>query len=332
MKESALYFGAVTHQRMGQLSYRFVYKVFSLYADVDALPALHRRLRLFSHNRFNLFSLYDRDHGPRDGSALRPWLEQLLKTRGIELDSGSIHLLCFPRVLGYVFNPLCVWYCRHRDGSLRAIVCEVRNTFGEMHHYVLAAGGKPMDWDAEYRARKVFHVSPFIQPEAEYRFHFQEPAAHMRVFIDEYAMQGSIEREPAASVGGSAEASPGVYRTRGVVKSQDGILQKHGAPPLAERVPLLKASVAGLRFSLTDAKLLYMFLRLPFMTLKIMALIHWQAIRIWLKGGKFHKMPKNGLYAEVTSEASRPFSGIPALHGIRPSQVKSEGAEQLPQG
>ena len=250
MSGSALYFGEVMHRRLGQVSYRFVYKVFSLYADVDELPALHRRLRLFSYNRFNLFSLQDRDHGPRDGSALRPWLEQLLKTHGVALEGGSIHLLCFPRILGYVFNPMCVWYCRHRDGSLRAIVCEVRNTFGEMHHYVLTSDGAAMDWDAEYRARKVFHVSPFIQPEAEYRFHFREPGERVRVFIDEHA---------------------------------DGR-------------PLLKASVGGVRLPLTDAKLLYMFLRLPFMTLQIMALIHWQAIKIWLKGGKFHRMPKRGLY------------------------------------
>lgn len=250
MSGSRLYFGDVMHQRVHELNYRFVYRVFSLYLDLDELPALHRRLRLFSHNRFNLFSLHDRDHGPRDGSALRPWLDSLLRERGIHLDGGKVHLLCFPRILGYVFNPMSVWYCRHADGSLRAIVCEVRNTFGGMHHYVLTAGGAPMDWQAEYRARKVFHVSPFMDSELEYRFHFQEPAERMRVFIDVQA----------------------------------------------DNQPLLKASIHGRQMPLTDARLIYMFWRLPFMTLKVMAMIHWQALKIWSKGGRFHRMPARGLY------------------------------------
>lgn len=257
MSGSCLYFGEVMHQRLGKLSYRFAYRVFSLYLDLDELPALHKRLRLFSHNRFNLFSLRDSDHGPRDGSPLRPWLEKLLAIRGIALDGGAVYLLCFPRVLGYVFNPMCVWYCHHRDGSLRAIVCEVRNTFGGMHHYVLSADGAPMDWRAEYRARKVFHVSPFIQPEAEYRFHFRQPEERFNVFIDERA----------------------------------------------NGEPLLKAGIGGVRLPLTDTKLIYMFGRLPFMTLKIMLMIHWQAIKIWLRGGRFHRMPKTGLYAG-TDEAT----------------------------
>lgn len=248
--KSCLYFGEVMHRRLSQVTYRFRYKVFSVCVDVDELPALHRRLRFFSHNLFNLVSLYDRDHGPRDGTALRPWLEALLAARGVELDGGSIRLLCFPRVLGYVFNPMCVWYCHHRDGSLRAVVCEVRNTFGGMHHYVLTASGQPMDWQAEYRARKVFHVSPFIQPEGEYRFRFQEPAARVRVAIDQYA----------------------------------------------DNRPLLKATVGGERRALTDATLWALCLRLPFMTLKIIAAIHWQALKIWLSGGRFHPMPKTGLY------------------------------------
>lgn len=250
MSGSSLYLGEVMHQRLRQPGYRFSYRVFSLYLDLDELSSLPRRLRFFSHNRFNLFSLHDRDHGPRDGSALRPWLERLLAGRGIALDGGSIHLLCFPRVLGYVFNPLCVWYCRHRDGSLRAVVCEVRNTFGGMHHYVLAAGGRPMHWRAEYRARKVFHVSPFIQPQAEYRFRFQEPGERLRVSID------------VSAVGG----------------------------------PLLRTSIGGARQPLMDSRLMRMFLRVPFMTFKIIAMIHWQALKIWLRGGRFHRMPETGRY------------------------------------
>ena len=251
---SCLYIGQVMHRRLQTVLYHFVFPVFQLYVGFDELPQLHRRLRLFSHNRFNLYSLHDRDHGPRDGRPLRPWLDALLAQRGIALEGGTVYLLCFPRVLGYVFNPMCVWYCHHRDGSLRAVVCEVRNTFGEMHHYVLTpAGGGPMAWQAEYRACKVFHVSPFIGPEAEYRFSFSAPGRRLRVFIDEHA---------------------------------DGSL-------------LLQASIASRRVELTDAKLLAQFLRLPFMTLQVMARIHWQALKIWARGAKFYRMPERGLYPET---------------------------------
>ncbi len=244
------------HRRRDRLDYRFVYKVFGLLLDIDELPALSKRLRLFSHNRFNLFSFHDSDHGGRDGKPLRPWLEALLRTRGIELEGGRVLLLAFPRLLGYVFNPLSVWYCQHRDGSLRAVVCEVRNTFGEMHHYILAPSrGGPMDWHGEYSARKVFHVSPFIPPQAEYRFRFQEPAERLHVSIVE-------------SVGGA---------------------------------DMFNASMAYKRVPLTDARLLLESLRLPLMPFKVMAAIHWQALKIWLRGGRFHRMPPRGRYDQEKS-------------------------------
>jgi len=299
---SQLYIGTVMHQRQDHHAYRFSYKVFNLLLDLDELPALTRRLRLFSHNRFNLFSIDDRDHGPRDGSPLRPWAEQYLRRHGIELEGGRIRLLCFPRLLGYVFNPLSVWYCEHQDGSLRAVICEVRNTFGEMHHYLLTAPDKgPMDWRAEYRARKVFHVSPFIAPDMEYRFHLQEPGKWLRFYISEYEMQGRIEREPEQA--GSTEVSPGLYRTHRVVKPQDGVLQSIGATPSAERergsdVTMFKACISAIRAPFTDARLLGVALALPLLPFKVMAAIHWQALKLWLRGAKFHRMPQHGLYTE----------------------------------
>ena len=246
---SCLYTGGVMHRRLDRIGYRFGYRVFSLLLDLEELPRL--RLRLFSHNRFNLFSLHDRDHGGRDGGPLRPWLESLLRKRGVELDGGRVLLLCFPRVLGYVFNPMSVWYCHHRDGSLRAIVCEVRNTFGEMHHYVLAPpGGGPMDWRATYHAEKVFHVSPFLGPEAEYRFRFDAPGPSLRVKVDEWS-------------GGRC---------------------------------IFEAAMRGVHAPLTDGGLLRVFWRIPLMPIKVMAAIHWQALKIWLRGASFHRMPPAGLY------------------------------------
>lgn len=250
---SQLYIGMVMHQRQDHHAYRFTYKVFNLLLDLDELPALPQRLRFFSHNRFNLFSFSDRDHGPRDGSPLRPWAEQYLRRHGIELEGGRIRLLCFPRLLGYVFNPLSVWYCEHRDGSLRAVICEVRNTFGEMHHYLLMAHDKgPMDWRAEYRVPKVFHVSPFIAPDMEYRFHLQEPGKWLRLHIDEWEGEADI----------------------------------------------FKACISAIRAPFTDARLLGLALALPLLPFKVMAAIHWQALKLWLRGAKFRRMPQHGLYTE----------------------------------
>ena len=251
--KSVVYVGEVMHQRRDRYAYRFAYRVFSLLLDVDELPWLPRRLRLFSHNRFNLFSLHDRDHGARDGTPLREWAEGELSRHGIELQGGRIRLLCFPRVLGYVFNPLSVWYCEHRDGRLRAVICEVRNTFGEMHHYVLAApDGGPMDWRAEYRADKVFHVSPFLSQDMEYRFRLLEPGARIGVYIDEY----------------------------------------HG------ETHAFKACISARSVPLTDDRLIGVFCGLPLLPIKVMAAIHWQAFKLWLRGAKFHRMPEHGIYAE----------------------------------
>ncbi len=243
---SHLYRGKVMHQRMQQVAYRFVYDVFNLYLDIDELPALQQKCRLFSHNHFNLFSLYDRDVGARENTPLRPWLERLLRQRGIELAGGKVFLLCYPRIFGYVFNPLSLWYCHHSDGSLSAIVCEVHNTFGETHHYILApAHGGVMVWDAEYRTRKAFHVSPFVQPQAEYHFHFSAPGERVRVLINEFTND----------------------------------------------TPLLNAGMTGTRLPLNDATLFGLFMRIPFLTLKVIGLIHWQALKIWLRGAPFYKKP-----------------------------------------
>src|SRR5438105_14925197 len=120
MTNSALYVGKVMHHRLGTIRHRFAYRVFSLLVDLDEIDRLAQRLRLFSHNRFNLFSFMDKDHGPADGSAIRPWVEAQLARAGIELDGGLIRLLCFPRVLGYAFNPIRIYFCHRRYGELAA--------------------------------------------------------------------------------------------------------------------------------------------------------------------------------------------------------------------
>ncbi|WP_391345895.1 DUF1365 domain-containing protein [Azospirillum sp. A23] len=211
---SGLYVGNVMHHRVKPVRHRLSYRVFSLLADLDELPRLDRELRLFAHNRFGLLSFNDDDFGPlggefplppgervrvrgahnedsRDSHAMHPphpdplpggereikglkqWAEGQLDAAGIE-GGGPVRLLCFPRVLGFVFNPLCVWFCHRRDGTLAAIIHEVSNTFGQRHAYLIPAAAGP-DGLVRQRCDKGFYVSPFMDMETAYHFRIRPP-------------------------------------------------------------------------------------------------------------------------------------------------------------
>ena len=190
---SCLYFGQVMHKRLRPFSHRFRYSVFSLFLDLDELPALTRKLPLLSHNRFNVFGFLDRDHGPQDGSPLRPWAEAQLAAAGIDLQGGALRLLCFPRILGFVFNPLSIWFCHHRDGSLRAIIYEVKNTFGDQHCYLVPVSGGNRDKRPILQScDKNFYVSPFIEMAAAYRFRLREPDERLSILIRQAVKEGEI--------------------------------------------------------------------------------------------------------------------------------------------
>lgn len=243
---SALYFSRVMHKRLIPFGHRFDYRVFSLLLDLDDLGGLARRLRLFSHNRFNLFSFHDKDHGPRDGTPLRPWLDRLLSDAGIDLHGGPVRMLCFPRVLGYVFNPLTLYFCHRPDGTLAAMLYEVRNTFGDMHSYLIPvapdqARGGPVRQSCDKR----FYVSPFIGMAATYRFRLRVPDDRLSILIRQ-------------------------------------------ATPAGET---LIASQTGHRAGLSDGGLLRAFLTHPLVTLKVFGAIHWQALKLWRKGARFHSRP-----------------------------------------
>jgi DUF1365 family protein len=193
MPQSCLYEGEVMHCRLRPVRHRFVYRVFSLLLDIDEIPRLARRLVLFSHNRFNLLAFCDRDHGPRDGSPLRPWIERHLAAEGIDLQNGRILVLCLPRLLGYVFNPLSLYWCYDAAGRLRAILYEVKNTFGEQHAYLLRVPpGRSADVPIYQRAAKIFHVSPFIGMAAVYRFRVREPEDRLSIHIREEDAEGDL--------------------------------------------------------------------------------------------------------------------------------------------
>jgi uncharacterized protein len=189
----SIYVGSVMHARLRPFRHRFVYRVFTLLVDLDALDDPARRPRLLARNRFGLFSIDDRDHGRRDGSPLRPWVEAALARAGIDIGGGPVRMLCFPRILGYVFNPLTIYWCHDRDDRLRAVLYEVKNTFGDQHGYLV-----PVDPDhvpgapVEQRADKGFYVSPFIGMASTYRFRLNEPGEDLSVVIRQSVPEGPI--------------------------------------------------------------------------------------------------------------------------------------------
>ncbi|MFL6658317.1 MAG: DUF1365 domain-containing protein [Massilia sp.] len=165
-----LCFGLVRHTRLRPVRNAFAYGTYYLRLPLRALSDGPIGGRLFSRNRFNLLSFVDSDHG--DGAQpLLTWIESLLKQHGVLDADGEIWLQAMPRVCGFVFNPVSFWFCHRRDGSLRAILCDVRNTFGERHFYLLDEG-REIGNGQELTARKVFHVSPFCAIEGGYRFRF----------------------------------------------------------------------------------------------------------------------------------------------------------------
>jgi DUF1365 family protein len=243
---SRIYLTRVMHQRNFPVDYRFSYPVFSLLLDLDHLERDCRPLRLLSVDRFNLLSFHRKDHGPRDGSELKSWAEQLLNSQGIDLQGGSIQLLCFPRLLGYAFNPISIWYCYHQDGNLKALICEVSNTFKERHFYLIHERGASLTWPVKAVKTKKFHVSPLIGMQAEYHFYFPQPGDRLGVVIKEY---------------------------------------QHNQL-------MLTASQTGTAKPLQDSKLFKALLRTPLMTFKVIAAIHWQALKIWLRGAPFFPKPR----------------------------------------
>jgi DUF1365 family protein len=238
---AALYFGEVMHARLKPMGHRFSYRVMSLLIDLDRLDEADRLSPLFAVNRAALYSFHEADHGERDGSNLRAYAQRCAASRGIDLSGGRVTLLCYPRLFGYTFNPLSVYFCHRADGTLALMVYEVRNTFGDIHSYVLPV--KPEETSRagiRQEQDKLFYVSPFIEMAMRYRFRISPPGDDVKLRILE--------------------------------TDRDG--------------PVLAATFTGRRRALTTAALLRSFAALPLLTFKIIAAIHWQALRLWLKGAR----------------------------------------------
>jgi hypothetical protein len=186
---SALYTGRVAHTRLRPFVHKLAYRVFSLWLDVDRAAETARRSWLFSYNAFGCAAFYDKDHGDHSGAPLRSWVERTLSEAGVEPPGGPLRLLCFPRIFGFVFNPLSLFFCYDRDERLKAIIYEVHNTVGGAHAYVapVADDAGPL---VRQGADKVFYVSPFIGMTALYDFTVAVPAERFAVTIRESVPEG----------------------------------------------------------------------------------------------------------------------------------------------
>ncbi len=234
-----LYRGHVMHMRLIPKRHRFRYRVFSVLLDLDRMDAVFSKLRVLRHNRFALMSIHDRDHGARDGSPLRPWVDRQVRAAGLDRPA-RVEMLSFPRMLGYGFNPLTVYYCYDAAGALMALVYEVKNTFGDQIAYTLPAGEKA---GGTYRQRqgKEMYVSPFIAMDQTYRFTVDVPDERMALRIRQAGPEGET----------------------------------------------LIATHTGTARDLTDLSLLNAFFAYPLLSFRVIVLIHWHALRLFLKGVRF---------------------------------------------
>jgi len=128
IKNSYIYTGNVIHKRFKPKIHSFNYSVFSLLIDLSEINLLHKTLKIFSYNKLNIISFFDKDHGARDGSSLKDWVLDNLKKNNIDTNDVQIKLLCYPRIFGYVFNPLSVFYVYDKNSDLISILYEVKNT------------------------------------------------------------------------------------------------------------------------------------------------------------------------------------------------------------
>jgi len=255
----SLFPGDVMHARLKPFGHRFVYTVFSLLIDIDRLDEANKASRIFSINRPNLTSFYESDHVEDGGETLRQFVDRLLAQAGQRTRASRVLLLCYPRILGYVFNPISVYFAYDAAGELTAMIYAVRNTFGERHTYVAPIRpGELGPAGVRQERTKIFHVSPFIDMGTRYHFRVLPPGRIVRLRIHE---------------------------------TEKG-------------EPLLAATFVGEQKTLDTTTLATCLLKIPFMTWKITAGIHWEALKLWLKGARFRRSPPPPVAASFRDEVA----------------------------
>jgi uncharacterized protein len=190
---AALYDGQVMHARMKPKAHRFNYSVYSLMIDITRLNEAQKQSKLFSVGRFNLLSFHEKDHGPCDGSSLANHAKKLWSAAGLTADIKRILLICYPRVLGYTFNPISVYFGYDAQDQLTGVIYEVRNTFGEMHTYVAPVlAGELNEAGVRQTRDKLFYVSPFMDMPMTYKFRLKPPTEDCALRILEDDATGPI--------------------------------------------------------------------------------------------------------------------------------------------
>ena len=267
---AALYVGEVMHARLKPVGHRFNYRVMSLLIDLDRLEVADRQTPLFGVNRRALYSFHESDHGERNGSSLRLYAQRCASDHGIDLTGGRVLLLCYPRLLGYTFNPLSVYFCYGANGQPALLIYEVRNTFGDIHAYVLPVKhGDISPAGIRQAQEKRFYVSPFVEMAMRYHFRVVPPSDHVKLRILETDSEG----------------------------------------------PLLSATFNGRRRALATGELLRSFFLLPAVTAKIVAAIHWEALRLWLKGVRLVPRPDGTTNGGLATAARNDYTSASAHRG-----------------
>ena len=185
---SCIYNGEVNHTRFKPVKHFLNYKTFSLFIDLDEIEQLDKSISIFSHNKFNIFSFYNKDHGDRDGSCLKNWVISNLNNYKVDGNISKIKILCYPRIFSYVFNPLSIFYCYEND-KLKSIFYEVKNSFNEQHTYIF----KIKDGEEiKHKCKKKFYVSPFMDLETFYNFKLINPNQRLSVMIKQTDAEGTV--------------------------------------------------------------------------------------------------------------------------------------------
>ena len=243
---SKLFSNIVIHQRLMPFKYRFKYSLISFYVFYDELKSLDTSISFFSYNKFNIFSFHEKDHGYRDHRSLKQFVTDILSKNSIKYNKLKISVLCFPRILGYVFNPLSVIFCFEQD-VLIAILYEVKNTSNEQHTYCFANKNFSIKKIYQHRCKKKFYVSPFIEMDTYYKFSTRTPSDKLSLLIEQFNTKN-------------------------------------------EKV--LFASQNGKKTYFTSATILKSFFKNPLMTFRVFFGIHYQALRIFFKGGRYYSRRK----------------------------------------
>ncbi len=242
MTEPMIYAGVVGHVRHTVPRHKFAYRLWMLAVDLDDLDRFAARSRWFRHNRFGAIGINDRDHGPRDGSRLRPWVEAALAANDLAAFGACIRLMTIPRILGYAFNPISFYFCTDADGRLGAVLHQVKNTFGDQIGYLIpvAPGTGPI----RQRVAKAMHVSPLFDMQGQYDFTFTRPGPKFRMSL------------------------------------------RYGA-----ETKRMNATMALDAKPATDRAMLAQLAQMPLMAIKVIAAIHWEAVKTLARGATFHREP-----------------------------------------